>query len=231
MLYANLMRVMELHRVPRLVVILSTCVFPNNAKLPLRASSLHDGPPHDSNQGYAYAKRWLADASKLLTFTRVVCLSPTNLYGKYDRFTDPFRSHVVPGLVYKCLHATQGQVRVEYSSNVRRQFLYAGDFARIISHILTTEHCIWQGDAWQHYIISPPSNHEVHIGELATTIKDLIDPRLTIVHSGPGRGQATKTCDAEDTLTLYPAFCFTSLQDGLDTTIKHYLSSPEGTRT
>ena len=36
---------------------LSTCIYPDQAPVPISESSLHDGKPHDSNAGYAYAKR------------------------------------------------------------------------------------------------------------------------------------------------------------------------------
>jgi GDP-L-fucose synthase len=36
---------------------MSTCVFPDDASYPLTVDQLHNGEPHHSNFGYAYAKR------------------------------------------------------------------------------------------------------------------------------------------------------------------------------
>jgi len=36
---------------------LSTCIFPDKTTFPIDETMLHDGPPHSSNEGYAYAKR------------------------------------------------------------------------------------------------------------------------------------------------------------------------------
>ena len=41
----------------KVVSCLSSCIFPDKIKYPIDESSLHLGPPHDSNFGYSYAKR------------------------------------------------------------------------------------------------------------------------------------------------------------------------------
>lgn len=43
--------------VRKLVSCLSTCIFPDKTTYPIDESMIHDGPPHSSNAGYAYAKR------------------------------------------------------------------------------------------------------------------------------------------------------------------------------
>jgi GDP-L-fucose synthase len=45
------------HHNAKLISCLSTCIFPDDVNPPLEESKIHDGPPHDSNYGYAYAKR------------------------------------------------------------------------------------------------------------------------------------------------------------------------------
>jgi GDP-L-fucose synthase len=45
--------------VRKVVSCLSTCIFPDKTTYPIDESMLHDGPPHSSNEGYAYAKRML----------------------------------------------------------------------------------------------------------------------------------------------------------------------------
>lgn len=50
-------------------------------------SDIHRGPPHPSNEGYAYAKRMLEMHSRIYNEqhgTDFRCFVPTNLYGKYD---------------------------------------------------------------------------------------------------------------------------------------------------
>ena len=50
--------------VKNIVSVLSTCVFPANAKEPFDQDSIHDGFPHPTNYGYAYSKRLLLVLSK-----------------------------------------------------------------------------------------------------------------------------------------------------------------------
>eukprot|EP00977_Amphora_coffeiformis_P001056 scaffold222_cov175-Amphora_coffeaeformis.AAC.1 len=47
----------RIYKVKKLVSFLSTCIFPDKTTYPIDESMLHDGPPHSSNEGYAYAKR------------------------------------------------------------------------------------------------------------------------------------------------------------------------------
>ena len=55
----NLLDACSRSRVPKVVSVLSTCVYPDTpyVTLPLTEDQLHLGPPHPSNFGYAYAKR------------------------------------------------------------------------------------------------------------------------------------------------------------------------------
>lgn len=44
-------------KVKKLISCLSTCIFPDKTAYPIDESMVHNGPPHDSNFGYSYAKR------------------------------------------------------------------------------------------------------------------------------------------------------------------------------
>ena len=43
----------------KLISFMSTCVFPDKCNYPLNEKDIHNGPPHQSNFAYAYAKRML----------------------------------------------------------------------------------------------------------------------------------------------------------------------------
>ena len=45
--------------VKKVVSCLSTCIFPDKTTYPIDESMIHAGPPHPSNEGYAYAKRMI----------------------------------------------------------------------------------------------------------------------------------------------------------------------------
>lgn len=44
-------------KVEKVISCLSTCIFPDKVASPLDESKIHLGQPHDSNFGYAHAKR------------------------------------------------------------------------------------------------------------------------------------------------------------------------------
>lgn len=46
-------------QVKKVVSCLSTCIFPDKSSYPIDETMIHNGPPHDSNFGYAYAKRMI----------------------------------------------------------------------------------------------------------------------------------------------------------------------------
>jgi GDP-L-fucose synthase len=68
---------------------------------------LHNGAPHPSNYGYAYAKRILDIRSRAYSeeygcnFTTVI---PTNVYGPHDNFGEG--CHFVPAMVRRFVDAT-----------------------------------------------------------------------------------------------------------------------------
>lgn len=157
------------YRVRKLINILSTCIFPDNAQLPLRSSQIHDGPPHPSNSGYAYAKRNLEIMSRLLfesSGTRVINLIPTNLFGIEDCF-DVERAHVIPALIQKCYEAKRDNTAFKVKGNGTdlRQFVFADDLSRII--IRAIEDNIIE---FKNIIVCPPKHHEMSIAYLVNTI-------------------------------------------------------------
>ena len=65
---------------------------------------LHDGPPHHSNDSYAYSKRILDVQSKAYRDnygSDFRCIIPTNIYGTHDNYNLQ-NAHVIPALIHKC---------------------------------------------------------------------------------------------------------------------------------
>lgn len=221
-IHMNVLEACQRYKVKKLINILSTCVFPDNANYPLTSDQLHNGPPHFSNEGYAYSKRMLEVMSSLLCQTtdiRIINLIPTNLYGENDNYNIE-QSHVIPALVYKMYLAKQNKTsfNVKGSGMARRQFVYAGDLAKIILAFVNMDietkivSCI----------VSPPAKHEV-------TIKDVVDI-LKRVFAFDGKieyekdyeeGQYKKTCDSKELQKFISNFTFTPLEAGLEKIVQH----------
>ena len=98
---SNIIKACHAHNVKKLVCVLSTCIYPDETTYPIAASSLHQGPPHASNEGYAFAKRMCAVQCRLYNEqygTNFQCVVPTNLYGPNDCYKQE-SSHVVAALI------------------------------------------------------------------------------------------------------------------------------------
>ena len=97
------MKISKNLKIKQFIGFLSTCIFPDKVKYPINESMLHEGLPHSSNEGYAFAKRMLEVESRLynnISKTIYICVIPTNVYGPNDNY-DPLNSHFLPSLIRK----------------------------------------------------------------------------------------------------------------------------------
>ena len=99
----NVLEAARLAGVKRLISFMSTCVFPDNTVYPLQEINLHNGAPHPSNFGYAYAKRMLevqSSAYRKEWNCDFIVAIPTNMYGPNDDFALE-GGHVIPSLIHR----------------------------------------------------------------------------------------------------------------------------------
>lgn len=86
--------------VVKLVSCLSTCIFPDKTSYPIDETMIHNGPPHHSNAGYAYAKRMIDVMNKAYNeqhyggAARFTSIIPTNIYGPHDNYRCVFTDHI-----------------------------------------------------------------------------------------------------------------------------------------
>ena len=126
--------------VKRMVCCLSTCIFPDKTTYPINEKMLHDGPPHSSNDAYAYSKRMLevqCNAYNQQHGTDYICVIPTNIYGENDNYSLE-DGHVIPALIHKCYLAKERgeDFVVRGTGKPLRQFIYAEDLASLILWVL-----------------------------------------------------------------------------------------------
>lgn len=125
--------------IPKLVCCLSTCIYPDQKYVtyPLTEDQLHNGPPHDSNFGYAYAKRMVdiqLRAARQQYGAQYISVIPNNMYGEHDNF-DLEDGHVIPSLIRKIWEAkinNKPYFEVWGDGEVYREFTYAQDIAKAI---------------------------------------------------------------------------------------------------
>lgn len=245
----NILESCDKYKVKRLINILSTCIFPednqyNNLVYPLSSNQILNGKPHDSNSGYAHAKRILYVGSKSLTNTsdiQVINLIPTNLVGKNDNY-HIHKSHVIPGLIHKTFIAkgnfdnnlcrstdsfssignTNCKLIIKGSGEAKRQFLYANDFAKIILHFIDCK----LDKQCNSLIVSPPKEQEITIKQLVNKIVKEFDFKGRIIYDKDyPDGQHLKTTDSDELLEYIPDFKFTSLNIALKETIDYFIEN------
>jgi GDP-L-fucose synthase len=137
----NVLEEARIAGVEKLVSVLSTCVYPAQAILPLTEDQLHSGPPHHTNYGYSFIKRGLDVQSRMYRAQygcNFVTVIPTNLFGKNDNF-DSNDSHVLPAIIrkiYEAKLAEEKEITFWGTGESLREFLYAKDFAAILLNVL-----------------------------------------------------------------------------------------------
>lgn len=145
---------------------LSTCIFPDKTNYPINEDMLHNGPPHISNDAYAYAKRMMevqCNSYNSQYNRNYCCIIPCNIYGENDNYSLE-NSHVIPGLIHKCYLAKKENKKfiIYGSGKPLRQFIYGRDLANIILLL------IQKNIKFNNLIISP--SEEVSISDIANII-------------------------------------------------------------
>jgi len=218
----NVLKVCHEIKVKKVVSCLSTCIFPDKTTYPIDETMLHNGPPHFSNDAYAYAKRMLdiqSHAYQEQYNDNFICVIPTNIYGPYDNFNLQ-DSHVIPGLIHKCyLAKKKGEPFIIAGSGTPlRQFIYSEDLAKLILWALENYNEI------EPIILSVPENDEKSINFIATTIskKFNYENNMMFDKEKPD-GQFKKTANNSKLLGLIQNFEFTPIEDGISKTIDWFL--------
>lgn len=216
----NILRVAHEFGIQRVMCYLSTCIFPDPAPgYPMTYEMLHTGPPHQSNQSYAYAKRMVDIHCRVYRQQygrEYFCVIPTNIYGPYDNFNLE-NAHVIPALIHKCFLAQRDGTPfvVAGDGTPQRQFIFSDDIARLT---------LW---AYQNYtdldrpMVMCPPNAEVPLSRVVELIVHAFDFKGPVVYdTSRTNGQLKKTADHTKI-----EFEYTTLEDGIKKTVEWFLAS------
>lgn len=216
--------------IKKVVSCLSTCIFPDKTIYPINEEMLHNGPPHFSNDAYAYAKRMLEIQSNIYNEqygTNFICIIPTNIYGPYDNFSLE-DGHVIPSLIHKCyLAKKEGKdFIVRGTGKPLRQFIYSKDLAKLILWVLK------EYTEKKSIILSVSEKEEVTIGDIANKIAENFNYKDHLVFdSSYSDGQYKKTADNSKLLSHLPNFHFTSIELGIYETVEWFINNYKTIRT
>lgn len=216
-------------KVKKCVSCLSTCIFPDKIQYPIDETMIHDGKPHDSNSGYAHAKRIIDIANKAYNeqygckFTSVI---PTNIFGPYDNFNLK-DSHVIPGLIHKCFLAKANgcPLTVYGTGKPLRQFIYSKDLAKLFLWVL------------RHYpeiepiILSVGEEEEVSISDVVGMVTEAMEFKGEIIYdTSKSDGQYKKTASNAKLRTYLPDFQFTDMKQAIRESVDWFCQNFETAR-
>jgi GDP-L-fucose synthase len=229
---ANVLKACKEFKLNNSIFILSTCVFPSSAPLPLNESLIHEGEPHHTNYGYAYAKRMLEVGSRALEQQygiNTTCLIPTNLYGENDNH-HLLNGHLIPSLIHKCYLAKKNNTDfvVWGDGTPLREIIYAGDVVRVIEKITEGQS---NGLNYPRMIIVS-SSVEHSTREVAEMIAKKMGFSGNIVFdTSRPNGSAKKNSNNQVFRNYFPDFKWTPLDQGLDLSIDYFVSNYPNVRT
>jgi GDP-L-fucose synthase len=213
----------ELNKIPKVLSLLSTCIYPDNSKYPLTTDQIHNGPPHISNFGYAYSKRMI-DVHVQAVYKQYgiewSTAVPNNIYGKYDNFSLN-DSHVIPALIRKIYDGKLSNKKVKLwgDGSSLREFTYSVDIAKNLLWLI------------ENYDKQNPINigntDEVSIKDVADCICEILKFDKSNIEwdiSQPS-GQFRKPSDNSEFLKLCKDFKYLKLRKGLELTCNWYVEN------
>jgi GDP-L-fucose synthase len=219
MINTNVIESARVNGIKKLVAFLSTCVFPNQVDYPLTESKIHMGPPHFSNDAYAYAKR-MADvqirAYKEQYGLNYKSVIPTNIYGPNDNYNID-NGHVIPSLIHKCFLARENNTdfTIWGTGTPLREFIFSRDVAKLTEWVLDNY------EENEPIILS--TSEEISIKDVVGIITELMNFKGNIKwDSSKPDGQFKKPSDNSKIKTYLPDFKFTPLYNGLKETIEYF---------
>jgi len=225
----NIMKCSFKYEVKKLVSCLSTCIFPDKTTYPIDETMIHDGPPHTSNEPYAYAKRMIDVQNRAYkqqhgcNFTSVI---PTNIFGPHDNFHLK-DSHVIPALIHKSYLAKKNSTPFTCfgSGTPLRQFIYSRDLAKLMVWVINNY------DDVAPLILSVDESDEISIKQVAETICEAMRYTEAIQwDTTKADGQFKKTASNQKLRELVPDFEFTPFDVAMTETVEWFNQNYETCR-
>jgi len=206
----------------KLINLGSSCIYPLNAKNPIKESYIMTGELEKTNSPYAMAKLTAIELGRSISHQyghKIINLMPTNLYGPNDNFSDK-DSHVIPGLMNR-MHKSKIENKKEFevwgTGKPLREFLYVDDLANAIAFIVENE--------INDDLINIGSNEEISIKELVENLLKIIDFKGSIFFNTEyPDGNPRKLLDSTkiNNFGWKPKI---SIDEGLSKTYKWYLEN------
>lgn len=213
------------------VSLLSTCVYPDKVTYPLTEDQIHNGEPHQSNFGYAYAKRMLDVHSRAIRQQHglnYICAVPNNIYGVNDNF-DLDNGHVIPAVVRKIWEAKKSGIPPSFwgDGSALREFTYSTDIALDLLSLLDEN---YDSDV----PVNIGTNEEISIKQLVEYVCEILSYEGEVVwDTSMPAGQFRKPSSNarfKEHVSLRREQEYISVRDGLDDMCKWFSNNVPNVR-
>ncbi len=215
----NVLEAARILAVKKVVMTLSTGMYPADVPNPILEEYIHDGSPHESNYSYAFAKRLVDPEIKAYRTEyglNVIGLVPNGIIGENSNYSYE-ASTVVAALIRRFYENREGDSKIVIwgDGSPLREFTYAKDIARAY---------MWCLDNYDNEQILHIGTTEEHsIKDMAYMIADIlgIDTNRIQFDTSKPSGQFRKNTDNSKFVRL-SNFQFTPFKVGLENTIKWF---------
>ncbi len=206
----NILKASYKYGVKRFMGVLSTCIYPDKVKkYPMVEEDMFLGPPTSTNFSYGYSKRCLAvqiEAYNKQYNTKYNYITPCNLYSEYDNFNKDKKMHFITSLLKKIKNSDK-TINLLGTGKPLRQFMYAGDLAKVIKEIINQ-------DITDSFNVAPPDN--LSIDHMTKISLEVLNKNLKINYTNPELdGQYRKDVSNKKMLNYLSNFKFTSFRKGI----------------
>lgn len=206
----NILKASYKYGVKRFTGVLSTCIYPDKVKkYPMVEEDMFLGPPTTTNFSYGYSKRCLAvqiEAYNKQYNTKYNYITPCNLYSEYDNFNNDKKMHFITSLLKKIKNSNE-TLNLLGTGKPLRQFMYAGDLAKVIKEIINQ-------DITDSFNVASSDN--LSIDHMTKISLEILNKNLKVNYTNPELdGQYRKDVSNKKMLNYFPNFKFTSFREGI----------------
>lgn len=233
----NVLRACYKYKVKKVVSIIASCAYPHcewekinqwgndreyeiHEKEIMREHDLFDGPPDQSIEAHAYAKRNLQLASKYYNQQYgcdFVCVCPPTVYGPGDSF-DPSKTKAMGSLIKRFCDAKRNNEQESVcwgSGSPLREFLYIDDCVRLLAQSVNYKN--------SEIPLNIGSGQEISIKNLAELIAKIVGYTGRIRwDSNEPEGQQRKFLDSSRMENILGKQTFIPLEEGIRRTVAWY---------
>ena len=230
---ANLIKSAYNNKIKHFLNLGSSCIYPKNARQPIKEKYLLSSKLEKTNEAYALAKIIGLKACQFYNeqyHTNFFTLMPCNLYGPNDNF-DSKNSHFIPALIKKIITSKNNKekkVEVWGSGKPKREIMHVDDLASAIFFILNKKILSkkFQSFLKLNCVINVGSGQEYTIKKFAEIIANLASKKIKFRFNKKFPDGTKRKILDNSVLKRFGWKPKILVQNGIEDTINWYINNP-----